>query len=241
MRFYALISRAGESLVAEFPDCRECVAVAGPSEDIGRNAAAVLRAWLEAQLLTGGVPPQPSPVIPSRTNARARGIEVPPLLALRIATRQARHQRGLDTAAFAETLGLPEQQLLKLEHPAGEPAERTIVRVTKELGLPYFLPSRREGATQPVQPDLFPQSRRGSIIRPFLSAAAYDVRAGNEDETVQLELTFNAPRALLDRMQSAAAASGENLSGWLLALARERLAAESDEAPEVSPQQTFAF
>src|SRR4051812_2511221 len=130
MRFYALISSAGESLVAEFPDCPQCVAVAGPTEDMGRNAIAVLKAWLESQLLKGAVPPLPSSEIPRRETPRARGMEVPPLLALRISTRQARSQRGLSTSDFASLLGLQEEQLLRLEHPAGEPTERTIVRVT---------------------------------------------------------------------------------------------------------------
>lgn len=191
-------------------------------------------------MLAGGVPPLPSRQIPRRGNARARGIEVPPLLALRISTRQARAQRGLTTAELAAELGVPESQLVALEHPAGEPSERTIGRVTKELGLQYVPPSRRTGTTG--QADLFPASRRASIIRPFLSVSAYDVEPEG-DEDVQLELTFKVPPSLWQRMQGAANVSGANVSDWLIGLARTALDADAPEVddPGATPQLRLPF
>jgi transcriptional regulator with XRE-family HTH domain len=246
MRFYAIISDAGDSKVAEFPDCVKpgqpdpCTAVAGPAEDIGRNAAAVLRSWLEAILLAGGAPPVPSDHIPQRSNGRTRGIEVPPLLALRICTRRARHVRGQTVREFAESIGLQERQIMELEHPAGEPSVRTIVRVTRELGLPYFPPSRREGSTPPPvrtgQPDLFPYAAR-SISAPPEARAAYTATASE----VEMEVVLAAQPSLFDRMRNAAVESGRTLPEWLLGVARERVGTEGRERSDFDDQLALPF
>lgn len=238
MRFYALISPAGESRVAEFPDLPDCVAIAGPTENIGRNAAAVLRARLESLLLNGATPPLPSTTVPRRGSARARGIEVPPLLALRIWTRQTRSQRGLTAAAFAESLGLAEQEILELEHPAGEPSERTVVRVTRELGLPYVPPSRRDAEPRPQQRDLFPGVQRGALSRPAEMVSGYDI--ATDDERVALEITLNARQSVIERMRHAAQDVGGNLGDWLVELARQRLAQDAL-AQEDERQQKLPF
>jgi transcriptional regulator with XRE-family HTH domain/predicted RNase H-like HicB family nuclease len=238
MRFYALISTAGESRVAEFPDLPDCVAIAGPAENIGRNAAAVLRARLESLLLNGATPPLPSSTVPRRESARARGIEVPPLLALRLWTRQARSQRGLTAAEFAEPLSLSEAEIRELEHPAGEPSERTIVRVTRELGLPYVPPSRREDAPRPQQRDLFPAPQRGAISRPPEMVSGYDV--ARDDDQVALEITLSARPSVIERMRTAAHGSGAGLGEWLVELARQQLARES-EGQEDERQQKLPF
>jgi predicted RNase H-like HicB family nuclease/transcriptional regulator with XRE-family HTH domain len=228
-------------MVAEFPDCPGCVAVAGPSEDIGRNAAAVLRVWLESLLLSGGLPPLPSPRPAPRADARARAVDVPSLLALRIQTRHFRHLNGLTTGQLAASLGLQENQILKLEHPAGEPSPRAIERVTKALGLRSRERSLRPRALRPPQGDLFPSQQTGRLVR-LAELSAYEVGADAEDPEVDVEVTLNLRSALLDEMQEAAGDNGASLGEWLVRAGKELLRREGLAASGVDErQEAFAF
>ncbi len=215
MRYHALIFSAGDSLVAEFPDCPGCVAVAGPVEDIGRNAATALRQWLEAQLLGGATPPLPSRTTPKREGAKAQVVPVPPLLGLAVAVRHARHSQGLTVAAYARVLGVAESQVSRLEHPAGDPTPRSIQKAAKAVGL--ALP--KSVRTRVAQGELFSELVSGALVR----AAAPAVAAYEGAEDPAHEFVLEVPAELFDRIQQAARAEGVATSDWLLAAANEKL------------------
>jgi transcriptional regulator with XRE-family HTH domain len=222
MRYYALIFPAGDSLVAEFPDCPGCVAVAGPVEDIGRNAAVTLRRWLEAPLFAGGSPPLPSRKAPKREGCTTLAIKVPPLLGLAVAVRHARHSQGMSLAEYARSLRISESQVAKLEHPAGYPTARSIQKAAKALGV--AIP--KSVLVQSAQGELFQELVAGDLIRAAPEAvAAYGAEASAE---TSLELCFDAPVSVSERIHEAAAAEGTTVAEWLLDAATSKLSRTSD-------------
>ncbi len=102
MRYPAIITKDGKKTLATFPDCPGCQTEADPREDISIQAADALTGWLEAHLLLGRVPPQPSTRKP---RGRVLWIEVPAGLAVKLLIRWARNEAGLTQEKVASALG----------------------------------------------------------------------------------------------------------------------------------------
>jgi len=130
MRYPAAITREGKNTLAEFPDCPGCQTFARPGESIEAQAADVLQGWLESELLEGRTPPMPRQRLP-------RGgiwVEVPPLLAIRIAIKRARTAAGLTQAQLAKRVGVTQPAIAALEHPDSNPTLQTLEKVARALG-----------------------------------------------------------------------------------------------------------
>jgi len=133
MHYTALITKAGKQTLAEFPGCPGCQTFADPGEDIIARAEEALTGWLEANLVSGQAPPEPT-VVRSRGQSRAVPIPVPAKLAVALMVRWARHRAGLSQSELARRVGLPQPVIARVEDPDHNPTVATLERVAKGLG-----------------------------------------------------------------------------------------------------------
>jgi len=130
MRYAAVVTKEGKSTLAAVPDAPGCQTFAEPGESIERHIAEALQGWLEAELIAGRTPPEPRHRLP-------RGgiwVEVPALLAVRIALKQARAAAGLTQAQLAKRVGVSQPTIAALEHPDSNPTIETLEKVARALG-----------------------------------------------------------------------------------------------------------
>ncbi len=130
MRYPALITKEGTSVLAEFPDCPGCQTFAEPGQNIEREAQEALEGWLEAHLIDGEAPPRPSKRAP---RGGVLWVEVSPLLAARLALRWARQDANLTQAELAKKAGVSQQMIAKLEKPGSNPTLGTMQKVAGAL------------------------------------------------------------------------------------------------------------
>jgi len=133
MQYTALVTKEGKQTLAEFPGCPGCQTFADPGEDIVARAEEALAGWLEANLVLGQSPPEPT-VVRARGRARALPITVPAKLAVTLAIRWARKHAGMSQAELARRAGLSQPVVARLEDPDHNPTLDTLERVAAALG-----------------------------------------------------------------------------------------------------------
>lgn len=133
MQYTALITKAGKQTLAEFPGCPGCQTFADPGEDILVRAEEALAGWLEAHLVSGQAPPEPTTVRP-RGRARAVAVPVPAKLAAALSVRWARLRAGFSQAELARRAGLSQPVVARLESPDHNATVETLERVAAALG-----------------------------------------------------------------------------------------------------------
>src|SRR5690349_5907348 len=130
MRYAAVVTKEGKNTLAAIPDAPGCQTFAEPGELIEEQIAEALQGWLEAELIAGRTPPAPRNRLPKG----GIWVEVPPLLAVRIALKQARAAAGLTQAQLAKRVGVSQPTIAALEHPDSNPTIETLERVARALG-----------------------------------------------------------------------------------------------------------
>jgi len=132
MRYPALIDVDGDRIVAEFPDCPGCRALAEPGEDVVAVARPVLQRWLTACLVDGAVPPKPSVAVVTRD--WFEWVPISPDLARRLLLRWAVAKR-VSRAELARRAGVSEAALATLEDEGVRPSTRVLNGVARALGV----------------------------------------------------------------------------------------------------------
>jgi len=133
MQYTALVTKAGKQTLAEFPGCPGCQTFADPGEDIVERAEEALIGWLEAHLVSGQAPPEPT-TVRSRGRAKAVQIPIPATLGVTLAVRWARKRGGVSQAELARRAGLSQPVVARLEDPDHNPTLSTLERVAAALG-----------------------------------------------------------------------------------------------------------
>jgi transcriptional regulator with XRE-family HTH domain/predicted RNase H-like HicB family nuclease len=150
MQYTALITKAGKQTLAEFPGCPGCQTFADPGEDIVERAEEALVGWLEAHLVSGQAPPEPT-TVRSRGRAQAVQVSVPAALGITLAVRWARRRAGISQAELARRAGLSQPVVARLEDPDHNPTLATLERVAAALGARLDV-GLRPGPTLPASP-----------------------------------------------------------------------------------------
>jgi DNA-binding XRE family transcriptional regulator/predicted RNase H-like HicB family nuclease len=137
MEYLAQLSKEGRRTLISFPDCPGCQTFADRRDEVDALAREALEGWLEAHLVTGDVPPLPSPRPRCRGKARreSRRVPIDPTLALRLTLRWARQARGLSQGQLAKLTGVSRQQISLLEAPDTNPTLTTLQKVAEALGM----------------------------------------------------------------------------------------------------------
>jgi len=103
---------------------------ANRGESIETQAADLLEGWLESELAAGRTPPRPRRRLPKG----GIWVEVPTLLAVRLALRMAREDAGLTQAQLAKRVGVSQPVIAALEHSDSNPTIQTLEKVARALG-----------------------------------------------------------------------------------------------------------
>jgi transcriptional regulator with XRE-family HTH domain/predicted RNase H-like HicB family nuclease len=143
MYYAAYISREGEHVLAEFPDCTGCQTFADSGDVIAGAAREALEGWLEAHLVSGQVPPRPVDHSAAPAGKKLARIGVRPGLAAALLIRWARQDAGLSQRELGELAHVKQQQIAKLENPDENPTLETLEKVGRALELDLQLAFER--------------------------------------------------------------------------------------------------
>ena len=130
VRYPAAITREGRRTYATFVDCPGAMTQAHRGESIETQAADLLEGWLESELAAGRTPPRPGRRLPKG----GIWVEVPTLLAVRLALRMAREGAGLTQAQLAKRIGVSQPVIAALERSDSNPTIQTLEKVARALG-----------------------------------------------------------------------------------------------------------
>jgi len=133
MRYPAIITKEGKSVLAEFPTCPGCQTFAPPGRDIEREATEALHGWLETYLQERKLPPRPPETYRAR-HGHLLWVPVEPKLAVKLELRWAREKAGLTQAELAKRAGVSQPAIAQLENPDSNPTIETLQKVAKALG-----------------------------------------------------------------------------------------------------------
>lgn len=135
MEYIAKLTIEDRKTLVDFPDCPGCQTFVDldAGEDIEAVAREALEGWLEAHLIDGDAPPQPTT---RRSNRRQeRAVRVAPPLAIALQIRWRRLALDLSQAQLGKRLGVSRQQAASLEDPAANLRLSTLERVADALAL----------------------------------------------------------------------------------------------------------
>ena len=136
MQFLAILTREGANILVSFPDCPGCQTFGKTRARALSNGQEALEGWLEAHLVAGEAPPEPTARRPARLKARdVEVISVNPILGVRLQLRWARQRLGLTQSALAKRVGVTRQQIALLESPDANVTLRTLDRVARAMNL----------------------------------------------------------------------------------------------------------
>jgi antitoxin HicB len=139
VHYTALFEREGKWTTVQFPDCPGCATFAEDHEDAVAMGKEALEGWLEAHLMEGDVAPQPAFAGPVPRGAKAVPIEVAPTIAARLQIRWAREALGISQAELARRMGVPRQQVSRIESSDANMTMATIDRVAHALGVGWSI------------------------------------------------------------------------------------------------------
>lgn len=128
MFYLATLRRSGKSWLVTFADCEGCLTQGRTRAEAVYEAGKALDGWLEAHLQQGNVPPKPRA-------RRGDAIAVAPRLSVAIQLRWRREDVDLTQSALARLAGVSQQQIAKLEDPAGNPTIETLEDIATVLGM----------------------------------------------------------------------------------------------------------
>ena len=137
MQYPAYIRRERDRKLVFFPDCPGCDTFAEAGEDVYTMAHEALETWLEGVLAARDVPPLPGIIEhePERQQDRLMMVTVGPLLSARVQIRNRREEFGISQQQLADTVGVSQQAIAKIESPDANARLETLERVAAALGL----------------------------------------------------------------------------------------------------------
>ena len=137
MQYPAYIRRERDRKLVSFPDCPGCDTFAEAGEDVYMVAHEALEAWLEGVLAARDVPPVPGMIEheSERQQDRLMMVTVGPLLSARVQIRNRREEFGISQQQLADTVGVSQQAIAKIESPDANVRLETLERVAAALGL----------------------------------------------------------------------------------------------------------
>ena len=180
MRYPAVVTKEGKSLLADFPTCPGCQTFAPSGRDIEHEAKEALELWLESNLQERMLPPRPP-----RTFKAKKGtvlwVPVEPKLAVKLELRWMREDLGLTQAELAKLAGVSQPAIAQLEGPDSNPTIGTLNRVARAMGARIdFHPSASEAMKSYAKQlrRLGPGPERARVIR----AMREDLVGASHDE-----------------------------------------------------------
>src|SRR5688572_23771294 len=137
MQYPAHIRRERDRRLVSFPDCPGCDTFVEGGEDVYAVAREALEVWLESVLVERDVPPMPGVIEhgPVPKDTQVMMVTVRPLLSARVQIRSRREEFGLSQHQLAETVGVSQQAIAKIESPDANVRLETLERVAGALGL----------------------------------------------------------------------------------------------------------
>lgn len=140
MQYTAFIERDSRGRTTiEFPTLEGCSTFAERDEDVLDVAREALESYLEAEVIQGEVPGRPVAAPRPPAGATALAVDVSPQLSARLQIRWAREDLGISQGELAARLGMPRQQISRLESTTGNITLGTLERVAGALGLSVSL------------------------------------------------------------------------------------------------------
>ncbi|MFN2548673.1 MAG: helix-turn-helix domain-containing protein [Myxococcales bacterium] len=133
MRYPAVVTKDGKSLLADFPTCPGCHTFAPPGHDIEHEATEALALWLESHLQERMLPPRPPRTFKAR-KGDVLWVAVEPKLAVKLELRWMREDLGLTQAELAKLAGVSQPAIAQLESPDSNPTIDTLNRVARAMG-----------------------------------------------------------------------------------------------------------
>lgn len=130
MEYWARITREGRHWLAAFPELPGCQTFASSEGKLKAMAKEACEGWLKAQLQLRRIPP----FAKAHRGPDWLVVRIDPVLAVKVALRQARAEAGLTQAELASRLGITQQAVAKLEDPDRNVELATVARVVEELG-----------------------------------------------------------------------------------------------------------
>ena len=137
VRYPAYISREKNRRLISFPDCPGCETFAEAGDHVYAVAHEALEAWLEGVLAARDVPPIPGMFEhdPLREHQQLMMVTVSALLSARVQIRNRREEFGISQQQLANTVGVSQQAIAKIESPDANVRLETLERVAAALGL----------------------------------------------------------------------------------------------------------
>src|ERR1700687_3924017 len=179
MRYPAVVTKEGKTLLADFPTCPGCQTFAPPGHAIEHEAKEALELWLEAHLQERMLPTRPPRSFKARKGT-VLWVPVEPKLAVKLELRWMREDLGLTQAELAKLAGVSQPAIAQLESPDSNPTIETLNRVARAMGAQIdFQPSAGESVKSYAKQlrRLGPGRERARVIRAMrehLVGASYD-------------------------------------------------------------------
>jgi transcriptional regulator with XRE-family HTH domain/predicted RNase H-like HicB family nuclease len=133
MRYPAIVTKDGKSLLAEFPTCPGCQTFAPRGRDIEHEAAEALALWLETHLQERMLPPRPPRSFKARKGTLL-WVTVDPKLGVKLELRWMRDELGLTQAELGKLAGMSQPAIAQIESPDSNPTIDSINRVARAMG-----------------------------------------------------------------------------------------------------------
>ena len=133
MRYPAVVTKEGKSLLAEFPTCPGCQTFAPPGRAIEHEAKEALELWLESNLQERMLPPRPPRSFKARKGTLL-WVPVEPKLAVKLELRWMREDLGLTQAELAKLAGVSQPAIAQLESLDSKATIDTLNRVARAMG-----------------------------------------------------------------------------------------------------------
>ena len=137
MQYPAYVRRERSRTLISFPDCPGCDTFAEADEHLYTVAHEALEAWLEGVLAARDVPPIPGMIAHDsmRDHEQLVMVTVGALLSARVQIRHRREEFGISQQQLANTVGVSQQAIAKIESPDANVRLETLERVAAALGL----------------------------------------------------------------------------------------------------------
>src|SRR5262245_55850751 len=129
MHYVAYISREGNQVLADFPDCPGCQTFADDGDELAEAAREALEGWLEANLVAGKVPPGPLAAPGAPSGMKLARVSVRAGRAAARSLWRAPQEAGVSEDARGGRAGVSQHEIAKLEGRADNPSLETLAKV----------------------------------------------------------------------------------------------------------------